>query len=104
LYKHKKLQGFQNNIYRICLINCKKFYVNYVIEQLKKIDVVKYIQGVFGTFDIIIKVDVDVKNIFNKIISTQIQKIKKINYQKEFFMFNMFSTKKQLSISGSVVM
>ena len=71
--------------------------MDYVIEQLKKIDAVKYVQGVFGTFDILIKVEVDVKNIFNKIISTQIQKIKKLNHQKEFFMFNMFLTKKQLA-------
>ena len=41
--------------------------MDYVIEQLKKIDAVKYVQGVFGTFDIIIKVEVDVKNIFTKI-------------------------------------
>ncbi len=60
------------------LINCETSHVNYVIEQLKKIDTVKEIQGVFGIYDIIIKVKVDDKDIFTKIISVQIRTIDKL--------------------------
>jgi hypothetical protein len=35
------------------LINCETSHVDYVIEQLKKIDAVKEIQGVFGMYDIL---------------------------------------------------
>ena len=60
------------------LINCETSHVDYVIEQLKKIDAVKEIQGVFGMHDIIIKVKVDDKDIFTKIISVQIRTIDKL--------------------------
>ena len=60
------------------LINCENSHVNYVIEQLRKIDAVKEIQGVFGMYDIIIKIKVDDKDIFTKIISTDIRKIDKL--------------------------
>ncbi len=60
------------------LINCETSHVNYVIEQLKKIDIVKEIRGVFGIYDIIIKVIVDNKDIFTKIISVQIRTIDKL--------------------------
>ena len=60
------------------LINCENSHEDYVIEQLKKIDVVKEIQGVFGMYDIIIKIKVDDKDIFTKIISTKIRKIDKL--------------------------
>ena len=60
------------------LINCKTSHVDYVIEQLKKIGAVKEIQGVFGMHDIIIKVKVDDKDIFTKIISVQIRTIDKL--------------------------
>ena len=60
------------------LISCKNSHENYVIEQLKKIDAVKEIQGVFGMYDIIIKIKVDDKDIFAKIISTEIRKIDKL--------------------------
>ncbi len=60
------------------LISCENYYEDYVIEQLKKIDAVKEIQGVFGMYDIITKVKVDDKDIFTKIISTEIRKIDKL--------------------------
>ena len=60
------------------LISCETSHEDYVIEQLKKIDAVKEIQGVFGMYDIIIKVKVDDKDIFTKIISTEIRKIDKL--------------------------
>jgi DNA-binding Lrp family transcriptional regulator len=60
------------------LINCETSQVDYVIEQLKKIDAVKEIQGVFGMYDILTKIKVDDKDIFTKIISTQIRRIDKL--------------------------
>ena len=60
------------------LINCGKSHVDYVIEQLKKIDAAKEIQGVFGMYDIITKIKVDDKNIFTKITSTHIRRIDKL--------------------------
>jgi DNA-binding Lrp family transcriptional regulator len=62
------------------LISCETSHADYVIEQLKKIDAVKEIQGVFGIYDIIIKVKVDDKDIFTKIISTEIRKIDKLKF------------------------
>ena len=60
------------------LINCETSHVDYVIEQLKKIDAVKEIQGVFGMYDVIIKIKVDDKDIFTKIISVQVRTIDKV--------------------------
>ena len=57
------------------LINCETSHEDYVIEQLKKIDAVKEIQGVFGMYDVIIKIKVDDKEIFTKIISVQVRTI-----------------------------
>jgi DNA-binding Lrp family transcriptional regulator len=62
------------------LISCETSHEDYVIEQLKKIDAVKEIQGVSGIYDIIIKVKVDDKDIFTKIISTEIRKIDKLKF------------------------
>jgi len=60
------------------LINCENFHEDYVIEQLKKINSVHDIQGVFGIYDIIVTVQEKNKNVFTNIISTQIQKIDKL--------------------------
>jgi len=60
------------------LINCNTDNIDYVIAQLKKIDEVKDIQGVFGTFDILIKVKVDDKDTFTNIISSKIRNIDKL--------------------------
>jgi len=60
------------------LINCETSHVDYVIEQLKKIDAVKEIQGVFGMYDVIIKIKVDDKDIFTKVISVQVRTIDKV--------------------------
>ena len=60
------------------LIQCDNLAVDNVIEQLKKIDSVKEIQGVFGIYDIIIKVQTKDTKTIPEIISTQIQKIDKL--------------------------
>ena len=60
------------------LVQCDNLAVDNVIEQLKKIDSVKEIQGVFGIYDIIIKVQTKDTKTIPEIISTQIQKIDKL--------------------------
>jgi DNA-binding Lrp family transcriptional regulator len=60
------------------LIQCDNLAVDNVIEQLKKIDSVKEIQGVFGIYDIIIKVQTKDTKTIPEIISTQIRKIDKL--------------------------
>ena len=60
------------------LIQCDTLAVDNVIEQLKKIDSVKEIQGVFGIYDIIIKVQPKDTKTIPEIISTQIRKIDKL--------------------------
>jgi DNA-binding Lrp family transcriptional regulator len=60
------------------LIQCDTLAVDNVIEQLKKIDSVKEIQGVFGVYDIIIKVQPKDTKTIPEIISTQIRKIDKL--------------------------
>lgn len=60
------------------LVNCDNSDAEHVIEQLKKIDSVIEADGVFGTYDIIVKVEVDDKNAFSKILSTQIRTIDKL--------------------------
>lgn len=60
------------------LINCENSEVSSVIEQLKKIDIVKEIQGVFGMYDIVAKIEVDEKKIFTTTISTHIRNIDKL--------------------------
>ncbi len=60
------------------LIQCDTLAVDNVIEQLKKIDSVKEIQGVFGIYDIIIKVQTKDTKTIPETISTQIRKIDKL--------------------------
>ena len=60
------------------LIQCDNLAVDNVIEQLKKIDSVKEIQGVFGMYDIIIKIQTNDTKIIAETISTQIRKIDKL--------------------------
>ncbi len=60
------------------LIQCDNLAVDNVIEQLKKIDSVKEIQGVFGIYDIIIKVQTKDTKTIPETISTQIRKIDKL--------------------------
>ena len=60
------------------LIHCRNSCENYVIEQLKKIDTIKEIQGVFGIYDILIKVETNDKETFIETISSQIRTIDKL--------------------------
>ena len=60
------------------LIQCNNQSVEWVIEELKKVESVIEIQGVFGMYDIIIKVQANDSDTINKIILTQIRKIEKL--------------------------
>jgi len=60
------------------LIQCNNQSVEWVIEELKKVESVIEIQGVFGMYDIIIKVQANDSDTINKIILTQIRKIEKV--------------------------
>jgi|ETNmetMinimDraft_8_1059916.scaffolds.fasta_scaffold82847_1 DNA-binding Lrp family transcriptional regulator len=60
------------------LIQCNNQSVEWVIEELKKVESVIEIQGVFGMYDIIIKVQTNDSDTINKIILTQIRKIEKV--------------------------
>lgn len=60
------------------LIQCDNLAVDNVIKELKKIDSIKEIQGVFGMYDIIIKIQTNHTKTIPEIISTQIRKIDKL--------------------------
>jgi|ETN07SMinimDraft_1059922.scaffolds.fasta_scaffold02676_5 DNA-binding Lrp family transcriptional regulator len=60
------------------LIQCGNMDVDEIIGELKKVKSVTEIQGVFGIYDIMIKIQAtDTKNI-DDIIYTQIKRIKKL--------------------------
>jgi hypothetical protein len=60
------------------LINCTRGYDVDVIDELKKIESIKEIQGVFGMFDVLVKVKSSEAQTLNQTVSIQIQKIKHI--------------------------
>lgn len=61
------------------LINCDFRHEDFVIQELKKVQAVKSIQGVFGIHDIIVRIETDITKSINEIISSQIRVIEKIN-------------------------
>jgi DNA-binding Lrp family transcriptional regulator len=60
------------------LIQCGNQSVETVIEELKKVEPVKEIQGVFGMYDIIIKMYAKDRAALQEIITLQIRTIKKL--------------------------
>jgi len=60
------------------LINCDFGAEEYVIENLKHIDSVKEVQGTFGAYDIIAKVEHNNKDKLREAITWGIRKIEKI--------------------------
>lgn len=61
------------------LINCEFACEEDVIEELKKIQSVKNIQGVFGIYDIITKIESNDTIGIKEIVSSQIRIIKNVN-------------------------
>jgi len=60
------------------LINCDLGAEEFVISQLKEIDLVKEVQGVFGAYDIVGVVEADTVESLRDIITWKIRKIEKI--------------------------
>jgi len=57
------------------LINCDLGYAEQVIEELKHISDVKEVQGTFGAYDILTKVESDEPNTLRETITSEIRKI-----------------------------
>jgi DNA-binding Lrp family transcriptional regulator len=60
------------------LINCELGSEQAIIDQIKPIDGVKEVKGVFGAYDIIAKVDTSSVERLREIITWKIRKIDKI--------------------------
>jgi len=60
------------------LIQCGNMDVDDIIEELKKVKSITNIQGLFGMYDIIIKVHASDNKTLNEVIATQIRSIKKL--------------------------
>ena len=61
------------------LINCEHGYEISTIEQLKNIGTVTEVQGVTGTYDILIKIESLTVDILKEIINWKVRKIKGIH-------------------------
>jgi len=60
------------------LINCTMGYAEKIIDELKQIESMKGIQGVFGMYDVLVKVESSEEKILNQTVLAQIQKIEHI--------------------------
>ena len=60
------------------LINCELNHEESVIKKLKELEEVKYIHGVFGIYDIIIRLDDEKIEDIKDIVSTKIRGIERI--------------------------
>ena len=60
------------------LINCQSGFENSIIEKLIKIPEVKEVQGIFGKYDIFVKMQSDSREMLEDVVITQIRKIPNI--------------------------
>ncbi len=60
------------------LINCDLGYETEVIDELKHLDNVKDVQGVFGAYDILTKVESDSVDHLRDVITWKIRKLNRI--------------------------
>ena len=60
------------------LINCQSGFENSIIEKLIKIPEVKEVQGIFGKYDIFVKMQSDSQEMLEDVLTTQIRKIPNI--------------------------
>ncbi len=65
--------------YAYVLINCQLGAEEAIIKKLKQIETVKEVHGVFGVYDIIVKVEATSYSTLQNIITTQIRKMEKIS-------------------------
>jgi len=61
------------------LINCQLGAEEAIIKKLKQIENVKEVHGVFGVYDIIVKIEAANYDTLQNIITTQIRKMEKIS-------------------------
>ncbi len=59
-------------------INCDLGSEKAIIQQLKGLEEVKEVHGIFGVYDIIAKVETDITKKLHEIIALKIRKIEKI--------------------------
>ncbi len=62
------------------LINCDLGAEEFVISELKEIEIVKEIWGVLGTYDIIVKLEDESLDELSKTITLKIRKLDKIRF------------------------
>jgi len=60
------------------LINCQSGFENSIIRKLIKIPEVKEVQGIFGEYDIFVKMESDSQEKLQDVLTTQIRKISNI--------------------------
>ena len=60
------------------LINCDLGFENVIINELKHLENVKEVQGVFGAYDIIIKVESESKERLRDTITWKIRKLNRV--------------------------
>jgi len=60
------------------LINCQSGFENTIIEKLIKIPEVKEVQGIFGKYDIFVKMQSDSQEMLEEVLTKQIRKIPNI--------------------------
>jgi len=60
------------------LINCQSGFENSIIEKLIKIPAVKEVQGIFGKYDIFVKMQSDSQEMLEDVLTRQIRKIPNI--------------------------
>ena len=62
------------------LINCDLGYEEQIIEELKHISDVKEVHGVFGVYDILVKLEAGSLDEISKTITLKIRKLDKIRF------------------------
>lgn len=60
------------------LINCQSGFENSIIEKLIKIPEVKEVQGIFGKYDIFVKMQSDSQEMLEDVLTKQIRNIPNI--------------------------
>ncbi len=60
------------------LINCRTGFENSIIQKLIKIPEVKEVQGIFGKYDIFVKMESDSQEMLEDVLTRQIRKIPNI--------------------------